>query len=459
MSPQHMRFGGGPSETVLNPIVALVVLLAVLLICVLKRRLVIAPLLAAGILIPMDQVLVIGSLHFPMIRILILFGLARLIGISGSSKLTLFAGGATAIDTAFILGGIFTAIDGLLLLGMSSFANQVGTLFTTLGMYLLVRFFIRDEKDIDTALISLVYIAVVIAIVMANEQATGRNVFAMLGGFRAAKTGTLLLRDDRYRAMACFSHPILAGTFGATLFPLCLGLWCRNRKHRTTAIIGIAASTVITVTADSSTPLLAYVAVIGAMLLWPIRDKMQIIRRGIVAVLVALHLYMKAPVWSLIGRVDVINGSSGYHRYQLVDQFIRHFGDWCFVGTTHNAEWGWDMWDLANQYVAVGESSGLIPFVLFVATITYGFKFVGRARRLNSTTKAHRWFMWVLGAAMLAHVIAFFGISYFDQTQLLWDVFLAIICTGTVALRASPARRARKIRESFVTEDISAATA
>ena len=40
-----------------------------------------------------------------------------------------------------------------------------------------------------------------------------------------------------------------------------------------------------------------------------------------------LHMVMKTPVWHLISRIDIAGGSSSYHRYELVDQCIRHFSD------------------------------------------------------------------------------------------------------------------------------------
>ena len=78
MVPENLRFGGGVSQTVLNPVVAIIVLIAGILICCLPRDKVIIPFLAACILIPNDQVLLLGGLHFPMQRILILFGLVRI---------------------------------------------------------------------------------------------------------------------------------------------------------------------------------------------------------------------------------------------------------------------------------------------------------------------------------------------------------------------------------------------
>src|ERR1700693_2186835 len=82
MEPQNLRFGGGGQGTLLHPVVALGMVLAIVLILCLPRRFVIAPLLMAIFTIPLGQVVVLGGVHFLMARILILTGLARL-AISG----------------------------------------------------------------------------------------------------------------------------------------------------------------------------------------------------------------------------------------------------------------------------------------------------------------------------------------------------------------------------------------
>jgi hypothetical protein len=122
----------------------------------------------------------------------------------------------------------------------------------------------------------------------------------------------------------------------------------------------------------------------------------------------------------------VVGGSSGDHRYQLVNMFIRHFWDWWLIGTTSNASWGWDMWDTSNQYVAVGEAAGLVPFALLLTVIVLGFKFFGRARKAPGTNRQQALFLWSLSAGVFANVVAFFGISYFDQTIVAWYGLLAI---------------------------------
>jgi len=90
--------------------------------------------------------------------------------------------------------------------------------------------------------------------------------------------------------------------------------------------------TVMVVTSASSTPLLAFIAVILGILMWPLRGKMRAIRWGLALLLIGLHLVMKAPVWFLINHIDFVSGNSGYHRALLIDMCVKHFWDWWLIG-------------------------------------------------------------------------------------------------------------------------------
>jgi hypothetical protein len=435
---QIQRFGAG-GDSYVHPVIAVAMLLAVAAMMLVPRRSVVIPFLAAAILIPMDQVLVIGGLHFQMIRVLILFGWIRLFMLKGAGNLSLLAGGWSVLDKALVLWAGFTAVDMVLLWQDSAaLTNQLGTQYTVLGIYLLLRFFVRSEEDVVCALKALAWVSAVIAVVMATEQFTAHNPYAYVWAGAAEGARTVMERDGHLRAMGCFAHPLLAGTFGGISLPLFFALWHKRNDHRRVAVVGMAACTAIVMAANSSTPLLAYVGGLFALTMWYFRRRMRLFRWGLVITLVTLHLVMKAPVWALIARIDLTGSSSSYHRYQLVDQFIRRFADWWLVGTKGNASWGWDMWDLANQYVAVGETSGLLPFIFFMATIVYGFKYLGRARKQAIGDRRQEHFVWAVGAALFANVVAFFGISYFDQTMVAWYLLLAII--GAVAASAATAR-------------------
>ncbi len=427
MEPENLRFGGGAGGTVLHPIVAVAMLLAIALIFLLPRRYVVVPLLFLAFLVPLGQVLVLGGIHVPVLRILVIFCCIRLIGMKLSSRLGPLVGGFNSIDKAFSLWAFFNAVIFVLqYMETGALINRVGFLVDAFGGYFLLRFLIRDDEDIRHLITVFAVIAGVLALCMLNEQLTQHNVFGLLGGHPVVSE----IREGRIRSQGVFGHPLLAGTFGGTLLPLFVWLW-RSGKSKATALVGMLSSTIIVVTTWTSTPLLTYAAGVFALCFWPLRKRTRILRRGIVITLVGLHLVMKAPVWALIARIDLTGSSSGYHRYMLVDNFIRKFGEWWLLGTKNYADWGWDMWDLSNGYVVQGYGGGLATFVCFVAIITYGFKKIGIGRKLAESEARGEWFFWCLSSALVAHVVAYFGTSYWDQTQFAWYAFLGIISAAT----------------------------
>jgi hypothetical protein len=375
-----------------------------------------------------------------MLRVLIAFGWVRLLSTKLSSRCTFFAAGMNWIDKAMLILVLSSAVDILLLWRIGpAVVNQFGAVYSSLGAYFLLRFLLRNSDDAAIALKTLAWCSLIIALVMTFEQTTGRNPYVLLGGAREHARATLMEKEGaegRFRAMAGFGHPILAGTFGAVSLPLFLALWKKRRDCRVNAAVGAVSATVIVLASQSSTPALAYAAGVFALCLWPLRRRLRLLRWGLVVTLIGLHLVMKAPVWALIARVDVIGSSSGFHRYYLVDQFIRRFADWWLLGIKTSSDWGWDMWDLANQYVAIGETAGLLPFLSFLAIIAFGFKYLGSARKMG-TTMQDRLFAWALGAALFSHVVAFFGIAYFDQTMVAWYLLLAMIPVAVTATSMS----------------------
>ncbi len=439
MRPQNLRFGGGVTETVLNPFVLVLVLIVGVLVLVLPRAKIIAPLLAAFILIPVDQVLLVGGMHFPMLRFVALFGFARLLRDKISARSTVFSGGINKIDIAVISFALVSGIAGVLLFQETgALVYQLGSIYTIFGVYFLLRHLIRDESDIVRMLRTLAWVAAAVAVVMTWEVTTGRNPYALLGGASVEFYANAMARGDRFRATGCFAHPILAGTFGAIILPLFVLLW-RSKKDRWIAGLGFLSATVITLASNSSTPVLAYAGGLVALCMWPLRNWMRPIRGAALFVTVFLHLVMKAPVWHLIARIDISGGSSSYHRFMVVDECIRHFSEWWLVGVKSTFEWGWDMWDTANQYVSICDSSGLLPFLLFLAIIVFGFKYLGKARR--GADRQQQMFLWALGAALFANVVAFMGISYTDQIVVVWYGLLASISAAAILRPATASIR------------------
>lgn len=442
MEPDHIRFGGGVSGTIVNPVVLIAVLIAGVLICVLPRKTAIVPFLAAALLTSTDHVLLIGSVHFPMLRVLILFSAARMLYARMTSKTKIFSGGITKIDIAMISLAVFTTIDGIVLWReASAVVFQCGNLYSAVGTYCTLRFLIRDQEDVKRAIHTLAFVTVVVALIMIDEQLTGHNpYYALFGGAYSDKYSSVLVRDDHFRATGVFAHPILAGTFGGIVMPLFVGLWWNSPKDRRIAAMGVLSATVLPFAASSSTALFGFIGGLIGLCFWPLRRKMRIVRWAIVMLLVSLHIVMKAPVWHLISRIDLSGGSSSYHRFELINECILHFRDWFWIGTRNYADWGWDMWDLSNQYVGTADTAGIIPLLSFVGIIVLSFKFLGKARRTAArVSRKAELFIWAFAASLFANVIAFFGIGYFDQTVVAWYAIIAMIAVVARRVQQEPA--------------------
>src|SRR5258705_7900880 len=108
----------------------------------------------------------------------------------------------------------------------------------------------------------------VIAGCMVFELTSRHNPFYVFGGV----PDVLQERGDRVRCQGPFRIPILAGTFAATLFPLMIGLWFQATQRRSLAVIGMTGCLVATVLSNSSGPLLSFVAAVGGLGLWKMRE-------------------------------------------------------------------------------------------------------------------------------------------------------------------------------------------
>jgi hypothetical protein len=446
MGVDQSHYFGSAGDTNLSPAGLAALIVVALLILVLDRKYLLYLFLLGAILIPGSQVVVVSNLHFQAERVMVLVAGVRCLLGRFMSPQSWPGRPFTSIDKCFALWVFSDCIMFTLLWGKSeAFTNRLGFVFTSLGAYLVLRMLIRDEEDIDRAIRALALVCVVCGLCMLNEQLTGKNIISEIVGTAADVT----VREGKLRAQASFAHPLLAGSFGAVLIPVFVGLWLKGR-NRFAAAMGMFGASLMAIASMSSTSVIGILAGIGCLCMWPVRRSLRLIRWVVLTILVTLHLSMKAPVWALISRIDVTGGSSGYHRYMLIDQAIRHFGEWWLVGTTTQALWGWDMWDSIDWYVNEATNGGLLTLLLFVAVLVYGFKKIGIARALadEAGDRTEELFIWALGAALFANALSFIGISYFDQSFIMWCTLLVIISTATTPAPEIEAEESPAIAET-----------
>jgi len=395
------------------------------LMVVLPRRYALVPVVIVMCFMTMGQAVLVMGLHFSMIRILALFGWTRLLLRREIRSLKL-----NAIDKAVIWWVISSVVINALLWQTSdALINRLGLAYNAAGMYFLFRYLLRNDlEDIIRVFKITAVLVIPLAVLMVMEKMSGRNMFAVFGGVDPVTA----LRDGVLRCQGPFQHPILAGTFGATLLPLFIALWQQGRGNRLLAFLGILSSAVITVTSGSSGPILASLAGVAAVCAWPLRQHFRVVLAGVLLVLITLQVVMKAPVWFLMARMDVFSGSTGFHRALVMDQAIAHFFDWWLLGTKSVESWGEALHgDITNEYVWQAINGGLLTLILFIVIIVRCFRKIGRVQALKDQALLARRCIWGMGAALFAHVVTFFSVQYFDQNFVNWYLLLAFISVAT----------------------------
>jgi hypothetical protein len=444
MEPGHFRFGGGANATLLHPVVALWMLVAIVLILTLPRKKAIVPFLLAIFTIPIGQVVLVGGVHFTMLRILILVGLLRAARFKASTSGRWFATGFTAIDQVVVLWTVSASIIvSLQWMNAQMLVTSLGSFLDALGGYLMLRFFITDGEELRRTIKVFAVICAILGVCMINEQITGLNVFNWIGGVDLP--AQQIIRDGQLRSSGVMG-PLGSGVFAGVLMPLFLWLWT-VKEFRVVSYVGLAGAAAMLITTHASTPWMSLGAGILGLGFWALRERMRIIRWGIALTLVGLHLVMRAPVWHLISRVDLTGSSSSWHRYTLVNQTILHFSDWWLLGYKYYDQWDWDMWDTSNLFVAAALAGGLVTLVLVIAVFSRSFGAIGKARKRVKGDRRQEWFLWCLGSALFACVVSCFGIAFLYQSQVLLFALPAFISVAAYEARQVTIRKVEPLAE------------
>ncbi len=416
----------------ITPVGLMVFAIVGLLTIGLKREYAFVPIILLACFFTLGERLLIFGFNFTVLRMLLIVTWVRILARKELSRVEF-----NAVDKVIILYGVLSIVMNFLLERTgASLQNRFGLVYDVFGVYFFFRAVIRDIGDVERFIKSLAIILFPLVILMSFEKLTGRNLFAVFGGV-AEFSG---VRDGSLRVQGPFRHPILAGTFGATVMPFFVGLWFTGR-NRFFSVLGFSASTAISLLAASSGPVIAYVGGFSAIFLWRFRENMRAIRWSILGLLIATHMAMKAPIWYLIGRFSLIFGGTGWHRSDLIDQAVKHFSEWWLLGTTYTAHWAEhsclitlpdvpNMVDITSQYILIGVNGGVFPIMAFIAIISYGFREVGRSWRYTEPVLPDSaMLIWTLGCALLGHTLSFTSVSYFDQLNVFWWGLTAMIAS------------------------------
>ena len=315
-----------------------------------------------------------------------------------------------------------------------------------LFIYFALRGLMRSADDLRWLLGALAWLLIPYILFLFMEGVFRLNPFQYLGG-----EGKLWERGGRLRCFGSFRHPSLMGSFGACFLPLFAALYF-DPAWRTRALLGGTLCVAMVGFSNSGGPISVLAMSLLAWCFWPLRARMRMIRRGLVAVGLLLALLMEAPVWYLLARVSSVTGGTGWHRSYLMDVAFRHFGDWWLAGLPLRETSDWMPYvlastggaDITNQFISFALKGGIWSMLLFVGVIVSTFSLLGRAlsavRESEVGDETDERLLWGLGAALTAHVSNWLGLAYFDQFQVFWLIQLsAMIAVTQEVLAAHPA--------------------
>lgn len=370
----------------------------------------------------------------------------------------------TSIDRSLLLVYGYTTVV-FLLRSNENQAYRIGATVDALLTYFIFRGLVKDFEDFRWLLRTLVFLLVPYVALLAVERFTGRNGFGILGGVFEGGFS----RGERPRCFGSFRHPSLLGTLGASFLPLYIAL-AFSWVDRMRAWLGIVLCLAIVLASNSGGPLNATAFALLGWMLWRFRDRMQMVRRMSLVLIVLLALIMEAPIYYLPARLSAFSGGTGWHRSYLIEMFLKHWDQWWLAGMpiTGTADWfpyiieATGGADITNQFIAYALDAGLVAMILFMVLLTQAFRQVGRAlasiRASTSFSTEREYMMWGLGVVLGVHLATWFGIIYFDQTASIWLFHLAVI--GNLAALVDAERSDDAVRPaSLMGEPVSHASA
>ena len=407
------------NQTTLHPLGLMMTLLCGTALVLLPRRFAVWPFIAMACFVAPAQRLVVSGLDFNLIRLMVLFGFVRILIRSEHRDVRWMTLDLLVLVFATARTLAYTALHA----SVPALIFQAGQTFDAVGLYFLFRMLIRNWEDVVRTVAGFAVVAAPVLLAFIVENRTGRNVFSVFGGVPPVT----MVREGRLRCQGAFAHPIIGGCFWASLLPMFVALWWWGRTNRTLSVVGVVSALGIVLLSSSSTPVMGVIFGAFGGVMFFARRHMKPILIGVVVLMFALHLSMKAPIWHLISRITIAKGNTGYHRFQLIDNAIKRFDEWAALGTKSTAHWFWGGQDITNHYILEAVRGGVVSLLLFISIIWICFAGVGRVWRTWSGDRARLFMSWALGVSLFVHCTNFIAVSYFGQGVFIWYLLLAMI--------------------------------
>jgi hypothetical protein len=421
----------------MNAIGISILLALIIVVLASSKRGALMAMMAGVLFLTQAQQISVGGFNMFAIRFLELAGFVRVL-----SRKELSFSNLNGIDRAILTLYCYTTVI-FLVRSNDSQAYEIGLLVDAFLCYFTFRALVRNVEDLEWFLGALVLLLLPFVALVLIESRTSTNPFIRIGGIAATDEW---FREGRIRCFATFAHPSLLGTLGGSFIPIYMGQLFT--KRRVIGFAGVVLCFLIIWAANSGGPMTCLVVSVIGWSVWPLRKHMQWVRRGLVALIVLLDLSMQAPIWYVLMKFSELTGGDGWHRSYLMDVAFHNIGKWWLIGMPLQGTVTWFPYlngstgaaDITNVYIWFGLQGGLLSVFLFVTLLVRAFRNIGNhlaaLRSSPESSKGSEYLFWGLGVMLAVHLMNWFGITYYDQTFVVWFMQLAIISTLTENAKA-----------------------
>jgi hypothetical protein len=366
----------------------------------------------------------------------------------------------TRIDkTLLLLFAFSTAV--FLLRSKVEQMNKIGAAIDACLCYFAFRGLVEGVEGFRWFLWSFLLILVPYTVLVLVESLTKANPFAFMGGVIYGDW----VREGRLRCQGTFRNASLLGSVAASFLPLYIGLWF-SKTYRNTAALGIGLCLLIVWASNSGGPASAAGFAMVGWACYRLRSNMKFVRRSLVVGFIALAVVMKAPVWYLLAKISSVSGGAGWHRAHLLDMAFQNLDKWWLCGMAIGDTADWFPYvlsitggaDITNQFLAFGIDAGVVAMLLFFALLVQAYQRLGQSlagvRHRNGAAAAAEPMLWGLGVMLTVHCINWMGITYFDQSYVIWYFHLALIVNLTESCCANHTRKLENsVAEALESDD------
>jgi hypothetical protein len=321
-------------------------------------------------------------------------------------------------------------------------AYQVAAAVDPTLCYLAFRGLIGTLDDVRWLLIRLVGVLFPFTLLVYSERWTGASAFTLVGS-----DPQLIFRNGIARCQGTFRHAILLGSIAASFLPLYAALWGAGR--RAVAACGAILCLTLVFLANSGGPVTSTAAAVLGWAAWPVRMRMRLINGTALGLLLLLIVGMNAPIWYLPFKISSIVGGGGYHRAVLMEQAWHHLDRWGLFGMDVTETVSWFPYtldavggaDFTNQFLVFGIDGGIPTLLLCAGLLIAVFRTIGRAGaslrlRSDDAGRNDELLVWGIGVTVFVHLVSWMGVSYFDQSWVIWLAHVAVVSAARNSLAA-----------------------